>query len=111
MFSLNVFSTNAKFSKWISIKEATDENNNKNISFLAMSGNDENSEKSQEKNEELDITSEKFDPLKALYSKDLVLPMKNVKKLDNLGSFVSRLKFAGNDFAAEVKRMNSSKIS
>lgn len=87
-------------------ENATDENNNKNIKFLAMSEKEGNCEKPEENDEELDITSEKFNPLKALYSKDLVIPVKNAKKLDNLGSFISRLKFAGNDLAAEVKVMN-----
>lgn len=63
----------------------------------------ENNEKSPVNEEELDVTSEKFNPLKALYSKDVKLPVKNVKQLDNLGIFLSRLKNAGNNFEAEVR--------
>jgi hypothetical protein len=41
---------------------------------------------------ELDLTSETFNPLKALYSTDVKLPVKNVKRFDNLAIFLSRLK-------------------
>ncbi|CRL08412.1 CLUMA_CG021253, isoform A [Clunio marinus] len=46
--------------------------------------------------EELDVQSEKFNPLKALYAKRIKLPCKNVKKLDNVSSFLSRVQRAGN---------------
>lgn len=62
----------------------------------------ENSEKSQENDDELDITSENFNPLKALYSNDMKLPVKNVKRLDNLAVFMSRLKNAENKIDSEV---------
>lgn len=81
---------------------------NKIIKLGSMSENE--SEKSPQENddkkdEELDISSEKFDPLKALYAKDLKLPVQNVKKFDNLGIFVSRLKAAGNKLEAEVMKL------
>lgn len=63
----------------------------------------ENSQENKDLEEDLDITSAQFNPLKALYSKDVKLPVQNVRKLDNLGMFMSRLKNAGNKFEAEVK--------
>lgn len=48
-----------------------------------------------EKEDELDITSEKFNPLKALYSEKLKQSQKNVKRFDNLSIFEARLKVAG----------------
>jgi len=62
----------------------------------------EKSEISQENDDELDITSENFNPLKALYSSDMKLPVKNVKRLDNLAVFMSRLKNAENKIDSEV---------
>ena len=62
----------------------------------------ENSEKCQEKDDELDITSENFNPLKALYSNEMKLPVKNVKRLDNLAVVLSRLKNAENKIDSEV---------
>lgn len=62
-----------------------------------------NSQKSEEKDDELDITSENFNPLKALYSEQMKLPVKNVKRLDNLAVFLSRLKNAGDKIDSEVK--------
>lgn len=56
-----------------------------------------------EEDDELNITSENFNPLKALYSKNMKLPVKNVKRLDNLAIFESRLKKAGDKFDADVK--------
>lgn len=37
----------------------------------------------------LDITSEKFDPLKALYASKVVLPVRNAKVYDNVGKYES----------------------
>lgn len=37
----------------------------------------------------LDITSEKFDPLKALYAPNVVLPIRNAQIYDNIGKFES----------------------
>ena len=62
------------------------------------------SEKLNKNDSELDITSDKFNPLKALYSKELDLPVKDVKPLDNLGIFLSRLKNAGNDLGSQVNK-------
>ncbi|CAG9800004.1 unnamed protein product [Chironomus riparius] len=64
----------------------------------------ENSEKCQEKDDELDITSEHFNPLKALYSNEMKLPVKNVKRLDNLAVFLSRLKNAENKIDSELTK-------
>lgn len=62
----------------------------------------EKKDESSSENEELDIASASFNPLKALYSKNVKLPVKNVKKFDNLSTFISRLKKADNNFEAEV---------
>lgn len=64
---------------------------------------DENNEKSHANEEELDVTSAKFNPLKALYAKNLKLPAENVKKLDNISIFISRLKSNAGCVEAEVK--------
>lgn len=53
--------------------------------------------------EELNITSEKFNPLKALYSKKFKVP-KNVRKFDNLSSFFSAMKFAGDALDADLEK-------
>lgn len=57
----------------------------------------------RENDDELDITSENFNPLKALYSEQLKLPVKNVKRLDNLAVFLARLKNAGDKVDSEVR--------
>lgn len=44
--------------------------------------------------DELDMTSEKFNPLKALYSNKVKLP-RNQRKFDNLSSFCQQVKLAG----------------
>lgn len=50
--------------------------------------------------EELNMESEKFNPLKALYSKKLKLPP--VKNFENIGMFESRLKAVGNKFDVDL---------
>ena len=54
--------------------------------------------------EELDFSSEKFNPLKALYSTKLKLPFKNIKPLDNIAAFESRIKRAGGSFEADINK-------
>ena len=61
---------------------------------------EEKAETTSEDDLELDITSSSFNPLKALYSKNVKLPK---TKLDNLSIFISRLKKADNKFEAEVR--------
>lgn len=46
--------------------------------------------------EELNVESEKFNPLKALYSQKLKMPVVKVN-FENLGIFEARLKAAGNE--------------
>lgn len=50
------------------------------------------------------MESEKFNPLKALYSKKLKLP--DVKNFDNIGMFEARLKSAGNKFDIDLTTLN-----
>ena len=45
--------------------------------------------------ERLDIYSEKFDPLLALYSPDFVIPDPSAPVLDNVGVFISRFERGG----------------
>lgn len=40
---------------------------------------------------ELDIRSELFDPLKALYSNDIYIPVKNARIYDNIGKYESEM--------------------
>jgi len=47
---------------------------------------------------ELDITNEKFNPLKALYSKEIKIPSKKLIKFDNTSQFEVALKKIGNIF-------------
>lgn len=53
--------------------------------------------------EELDIRSDKFNPLKALYSDKFKVPFEGAQALDNVGMFMSRLKKAGNAFDADLE--------
>lgn len=46
-------------------------------------------EKAEPIDTSLDITSEHFDPLKALYSENLVIPYKNAKVYDNISKYES----------------------
>lgn len=55
--------------------------------------------------EELDATSEKFNPLKALYSKNIKLPFKNVKRMDNVSIFESRIKKAGGSLDVDLEKV------
>ncbi|XP_021942788.1 U7 snRNA-associated Sm-like protein LSm11 [Zootermopsis nevadensis] len=48
-------------------------------------------DKSEEEEESLDFTSPKFDPLKALYSKNVRLPIPNAPVLDNIHKYRSSL--------------------
>lgn len=64
--------------------------------------NEEKGDGSSSEDEELNIASSRFNPLKALYTKNIKFPVKNVKKFDNLSIFISRLKKADNNFEAEV---------
>lgn len=63
--------------------------------------------------EEVDVTSSKFNPLKALYSKKFKPPVENVKVLDNVSAFFARIKRAGNvydkDLEAFSKPINQQK--
>lgn len=52
--------------------------------------------------EELDVTSDKFNPLKAIYSNKFKNPVANVKPLDNVSTFMSRLEKAGNAYDANL---------
>lgn len=40
----------------------------------------------------LDITSEHFDPLKALYSDEMIIPYKNAKVYDNISKYESAVR-------------------
>jgi hypothetical protein len=53
--------------------------------------------------EELDIKSAKFNPLKALYSEKFKVPCEDAKPLDNVAMFMSRLKKAGNALDADLE--------
>lgn len=53
--------------------------------------------------EELDIHSAKFNPLKALYSNKFKVPCEDAKPLDNVEIFMSRLKKAGNALDADLE--------
>lgn len=57
--------------------------------------------------EELNVESEKFNPLKALYSKKLQLP--NVQSFDNFGTFLSRLKAADNVLDADLSNFKQTR--
>lgn len=67
-------------------------------------------EDSESDDEELDMASEKFNPLKALYSKKNRVPL-NAKKFDNLSIFASRLKTAGNTFDSDLEKATTSRKS
>lgn len=58
--------------------------------------------------EELDMTSEKFNPLKALYSTKVKLPV-NRRKFDNLSSFISQIKKAGGSLDADLDSITQKK--
>lgn len=55
--------------------------------------------------EELDMTSDKFNPLKAIYSKKMKVPYEKVQKFDNVSSFMARLKVAGNVLDADLEKV------
>lgn len=55
--------------------------------------------------EELNVTSEKFNPLKALYSKKFKVPCENVKSFDNLHSLMSTIEKAGNALDADLEKI------
>lgn len=57
--------------------------------------------------DELNIESEKFNPIKALYSKKLQLT--EADKYENLGIFMSRLKAAGNKLDADLTSFRQTK--
>lgn len=57
--------------------------------------------------EELDVSSDKFNPLKALYSDKIKFPSKNRKKFDNLSSFISHIKKAGNALDANLDEVST----
>lgn len=52
--------------------------------------------------EELDYTSKKFNPLKALYSEEL--QPKNDRKFDNVSSFEAQIRMAGNSFDVDLNK-------
>lgn len=54
--------------------------------------------------EELDVTSRNFNPLKAIYSKKLKIPPKSCQQFDNVSQFLSRLKRADNAFDADLSK-------
>lgn len=55
---------------------------------------------------ELDIRSDKFNPLKALTSSDFVVPVKNAKIYDNVAQFESAWKRIASGEKPEVKKRN-----
>lgn len=62
----------------------------------------------------LDVYSEHFDPLKALYSDKFVVPCKNAKVYDNLSQFESKVmrpRPAGNEATTSKQSQNSATIS
>jgi len=50
------------------------------------------------------ILNSKFNPIKALYSEKVKVPVENAKIYDNLNVFLSRLKNAGNAFDANLEK-------
>lgn len=54
--------------------------------------------------EELDVTSSKFNPLKALYSEKFKIPFPDARKFDNVATFLSRLKQAGGALDADLDK-------
>lgn len=56
--------------------------------------------------EELNIASPRFNPLKALYSKKFKAPSENVKRFDNLSSLLSAIKQAGNALDADLEKIS-----
>lgn len=54
--------------------------------------------------EELNVTSAKFNPLKALYSKKFKVPHENVRKFDNVSSFLSTIKQAGGALDVDIEK-------
>lgn len=61
------------------------------------------SAESTKSDDELDVTSDKFNPLKALYSDKFKVPCKNVRPVDNLSMFMSKLEQAGNSNDADLE--------
>lgn len=55
--------------------------------------------------EELDVTSSKFNPLKALYSKKVKIPIENACRFDNVSIFLSRLDRAGGALDADLEKI------
>lgn len=55
--------------------------------------------------DELNIYSENFNPLKALYSDKFKIPVPDVKRLDNVQIFFSRLKSAGNALDGDLEKV------
>lgn len=53
--------------------------------------------------EELNVNSAKFNPLKALYSKKFKVP-ENVRKFDNVSSFLSTIKKAGGALDVNIEK-------
>lgn len=70
----------------------------RSINSLKMS---ETRELSSPDEEELDMTSERFNPLKALYSSKARQP-ENRRKFDNLSSLLSQIKKAGGSLDADL---------
>lgn len=64
----------------------------------------EQSEDPETDEEELNVTSAKFNPLKALYSKKFQVPHGNVRKFDNVSSFLSTIKQAGGELDVDVEK-------
>lgn len=60
----------------------------------------------------LDITSELFDPLKALYAENVIIPYKNAKVYDNISKYESSVlrpksKTSGNEATTSNQSTNS----
>lgn len=55
--------------------------------------------------DELDMKSKNFNPLKAIYSTKLNLNASRLPKFDNLSSFLSRLQRAGNALDADLSKV------
>lgn len=62
-------------------------------------------QKATSSDEELDVTSSKFNPLKALYSKKVKIPIENARRFDNVSIFLSRLDRAGGALDADLEKI------
>ena len=68
------------------------------------------SEDPETDDEELNVTSPKFNPIKALYSKKFQMQTKKAKSFDNMSSLMSAIKKAGNALDADFEKISKLNI-